>query len=213
MDYPYPSLILTDNKNPCITWDKAMKNEEFMKEYSNFTDNEKKIIDENINTRTCQTINNIKQCMTVEGKLETCGNLLEEDPKSISKEMGEIDKIAEIKKQKALGDLASYIERKEKTIDFLIEHKTTRETMLNMKQGYVDLAQSSIIKNKEKEIELSKKIDENENIRDFAEGDFKNTRINLEWYLKNNRRLVLVFKILLFILIIAIILFILSVRL
>ncbi len=213
LEYPQPFAIISDNNNICQTWGESLKNRTFKNIYKTYPDNVKKNIINNFKNRKCQTINNVSQCFTLNGKMETCDKIGSNDPKSIRNIMTQIDKIAESKKGPIIRKLNQFIEKKRLILDNLIENYSTRQNMMNMNQGYKNLAESSISKNEETKNMLGNEIVKIDELKDSKQGSLKKKRQTIMWY---NNAYTILRKILwwaLIILIIVEIAYILSIRL
>jgi hypothetical protein len=213
LEYPQPFHVISDENNICQTWGESLKTKSFKNIYNIYPEDVKKNIKDNSNNRKCQTINNVSQCFTLNGKMETCNKIGSDDPKSIRNIMTQIDKIAESKKGPIIRKLNQFVEKKRLILDNLIENYSTRQNMMNMNQGYKNLADSSVSKNEETKNMLGNQIVKVDELKDTTQGILSKKRKNITWY--NNAHIILS-RILwwsLVILIIVEIVYILSIRL
>jgi len=182
LEYPQPFAIVSDNNNICQTWKDALINTSFKNIYNTYPTDVKNNINSNSNNRKCQTINNVSQCFTLNGQMETCNKIVTDDPKSIRNIMIQIDKIAESKKGPIIRKLNQFVGKKRLILDNLVEHHSTRRNMINMNQGYKTLADSSVIKNEETKNKLGNEIVKVDELKDSTEGVLTAKRKNIKWY-------------------------------
>jgi alpha-L-fucosidase len=213
LEYPYPFAVISDRDNICQTWGKSFKNSNFTNIYNTYPEDIKKNIQQNLDNRKCQTINNVNQCFTLNGQMESCTKFESEDPKSIRNIMTQIDKIADSKKGPIIIKLQQFIEKKRTILDNLIENYSTRRNMMNMNQGYKNLTESTVSKNEETKNMLGGEIAKVDELKDSVEGSFKKKRQNISWYTDKNLLFRRILWWLLVILIIVEVLYILSIRL
>jgi hypothetical protein len=213
LEYPHPFIIASDNKNPCQTWEKALQNPELKKAYNKFNDIDKKNIDNALKERTCQSIDGVKQCFTVNGLLETCKKLPEEHPKNIRHYMKNIDNTAQTKKKEMITPLEQLIDKKSTIIDNLIQHYTSKMNAVEINNGYNKLAEKNIEFNTSKKSEVGDDIEKAEDLKANAEGTFGFNRQFINWYTNKNILFITIIKFLLIIIIVVEFLFILSIRL
>ena len=213
LDYPYPFLVVSDNNNICQTWEKALTNNDNKNRYNKFKDEDKKNIQTVLKERTCQSVDGVKQCFTVNGQLETCNKLPDEHPKSIRQIMTQIDRKTEKKRNEMITPLEKLIEKKSVVMDNLIQHHATRQNMLEMNEGYHKLADKNTEYNIGKKAEIGDDIDASEDLKNNAEGQFKALRSSIYWYTDKNNVFVTIVKILLSIIIAIEFLYILSIKL
>ena len=214
LDYQHPFLVLSDNNNICQTWGNALQNSNFIdNSYNKFSEEDKKIIQDNLKTRTCQMIDNVNQCFTTNGLLETCKKLPDEHPKSIRDIMTKIDTMAQNKKNEMLVKLTRVVEKKRLEIDTLINQYASRKTMINMNQGYKAITTSSINKNQELKNNLGDEINDVDNLKEFATNDNKIIRNTIEWYYLKNNIIKVALRVLLCFMVFINFLFILNIRL
>ncbi len=185
--FNYPFLVLSDNNNICKTWEKALENADFKAEYNLLGEKDKKNIDDNLQSRTCQTINNIKQCFTSAGKLETCSGIKKDNPNNMSNIMTKITKELSDKKNIDIKKLDDETQNRRTVIDNLITHYTNRKEMLNMNDGYHNTIDESINKRRQEEVELGDNIDKTDNLKEFSQEDIKNERSSFFWYQSKNK--------------------------
>jgi hypothetical protein len=189
LEYPQPFAIVSDNNNICQTWKDSLINTSFKNIYDKYPDDVKNNIKNNSNNRKCQTINNVSQCFTLNGQMETCNKITTDDPKSIRNIMIQIDKIAESKKGPIIRKLNQFIEKKRLILDNLVEHHSTRQNMINMNQGYKKLADSNILKNEETKNKLGNEIVKVDELKESTDGVLTAKRKKIKWY--NNTYLIL----------------------
>ncbi len=213
LEYPHPFIIASDNKNPCQTWEKALKNPELKKTYDKFNAIDKKNINKSLKERTCQSIDGVNQCFTVNGLLETCKKLPEEHPKNIRHYMKDIDDASQAKKKEMITPLEQLIEKKTTIFDHLIQNYTAKMNAIEINNGYNKLADKTIEFNTTKKSEVGDDIEKSENLKNNAEGVFGLNRKFIDWYNNKNSLFIIIIKILLIIIIIIEFLFILSIRL
>jgi hypothetical protein len=213
LEYPHPFAVVSDNNNICQTWRESLRSKTFKNIYNTYPDDVKKNIKNNFNNRKCQTINNVSQCFTLNGKMETCNKIGTDDPKSIRNIMMQIDKIAESKKGPIIRKLNQFVEKKRLILDNLIENYSTRQNMMNMNQGYKSLAESSVSKNEKTKNMLGNEIVKVDELKDSTQGILSKKRQNIIWYNDKQSILRRVLWWALVILIIVEILYILSIRL
>ena len=214
LDYQHPFLVLSDNNNICQTWGNALQNNNFIdNNYNKFSEEDKKRIQDNLKTRNCQMIDNVNQCFTTDGLLETCKKLPDEHPKSIRDIMTKIDTMAQNKKNEMLVKLTSVVEKKRLEIDTLINQYASRKTMINMNQGYKAITTSSINKNQELKNDLGDEINDVDNLKEYATNDNKIIRNTMEWYYLKNNIIKVALRVLLCIMVFINFLFILNIRL
>jgi len=213
LDYPYPFLVVSDNKNICQTWEKALQKSENKNRYNKFKDEDKKNIEKVLKERTCQSVDGVKQCFTVNGLLETCNKLPDEHPKSIRQIMTKIDRTSEQKINEMIGSLEQIIEKKGVVLDNLIQHHATRMNMLEMNEGYHKLADKNTEFNIETKSKIVDGIDTSEDLKNNAEGVFKLKRESIYWFSEKNNTFVIIIKVLLSIIILIEFLYILSIKL
>lgn len=182
LEYPQPFAIVSDNNNICQTWKESLINSSFKNIYDKYPADVKNNINNNSNNRKCQTINNVSQCFTLNGQMETCNKIGTDEPKSIRNIMIQIDKIAESKKGPIIRKLNQFIEKKRLILDNLVEHHSTRQNMINMNQGYKKLAESSVIKNEETKNKLGNEIVKVDQLKDSTYGVLTAKRKNIKWY-------------------------------
>lgn len=209
LSFNYPFLVLSDTQNICKTWEKALEDSNFKKEYDDFNDAEKKNINDNIQSRTCQSINNIKQCFTTAGILETCSNIKLEEQSNMTKFIKTINKTLNDKKQVDIKNVDTQIENTTTLIDNLITQYTNRQEMLNMNQGYNNIIDENINHKLKEEIELGDDIEKIDNLKEFTQEDIKDERSNFFWYQSKNNTINKIIRYSLIILIIVIIVYIL----
>jgi hypothetical protein len=214
LDYKHPFLVLSDNNNICQTWGNALQNSNFVDNtYNKFSEEDQKKIKDNLKNRTCQMIDNVNQCFTTNGLLETCKKLPDEHPKSIREIMTKIDTMAQNKKNEMLVKLTRVIEKKRLQIDSLINQYASRKTMISMNQGFKTITTSSINKNQELKNDLGHEIDDVDNLKEFATNDNKIIRNTMEWYSYKNNIIKITLKVLLCFMVFINFLFILTIRL
>jgi hypothetical protein len=189
LEYPQPFAIVSDNNNICQTWKESLINPSFKNIYDKYPTDVKNNINNNSNNRKCQTINNVSQCFTLNGQMETCNKIKTDDPKSIRNIMIQIDKIAESKKGPIIRKLNQFIEKKRLILDNLVEHHSTRQNMINMNQGYKTLADSSVLKNEETKNKLGNEIVKVDELKDLTDGVLTAKRKKIKWY--NNTYIIL----------------------
>jgi hypothetical protein len=182
LEYPQPFAVVSDNNNICQTWKESLRNSSFKNIYNTYPDDVKKNIKDNFNNRKCQTINNVSQCFTLNGQMETCNKIETDDPKSIRNIMTQIDKIAESKKGPIIRKLNQFVEKKRLILDNLIENYSTRQNMMNMNQGYKTLAESSVSKNEETKNMLGNEIVKVDELKEVTHGVLSIKRKNIKWY-------------------------------
>ena len=182
LEYPQPFTVISDNNNICQTWSESLRNSSFKNIYNTYSADIKKNIIDNSDNRKCQTINNVSQCFTLNGQMETCNKIRTDDPKSIRNIMIQIDKIAESKKGPIIRKLNQFVEKKRLILDNLIENYSTRQNMINMNQGYKALADSSVSKNENTKNMLGNEIVKVDELKDSTYGVLTVKRKNIKWY-------------------------------
>jgi hypothetical protein len=185
--FNYPFLVLSDNNNICKTWEKALEDTSFKAEYNLLNEKDKKNIEKNLQSRTCQTINNIKQCFTTSGKLETCSEIKKDNPNNMSNIMAKISKDLSNKKKKDIKKLDDETESRTTLINNLITQYTNRKEMLNMNDGYHNTIDESINKRRQEETELGDNIEKINNLKEFTQEDIKDERSGVFWYQSKNK--------------------------
>jgi hypothetical protein len=213
LDYQHPFPVISDSHNICQTWQDALRSRSFKKTFETFPDDVKNNIKGNLDNRKCQTINNVSQCFTLNGMLETCNNIGNDDPKSIRNIMMQIDRIAESKKGPIIRKLNQFVEKKRLILDNLIENYSTRQNMKNMNQGYNSLAESNISKNEETKNMLGNDMVKVDELKDSSQSILNKKRQTISWYVKGQSLLKKILWWTLVILIIVEILYILGIRL
>jgi ATP-dependent Zn protease len=188
LDFPYPYLIVTDNKNMCKTWQTALEDSEFKNMYDDFTDEAKETINDNLTSRICLKVDNadVAKCYTTNNKFETCGEFKKELPNSLRAEMAQIKTQLQRTKQQNLDEMLTYVNDKRAKLTTLIEINTSKQEMVNMNQGYNDLADDSIEEKKEKKSLLTDSIEEVDNLNNYASQNMSNKRKQLTSYQKRN---------------------------
>jgi hypothetical protein len=213
LDFPQPFLVVSDNHNICQTWETAFYNPKFKSKYDNLTEAEKNTISNNLKTRTCQSVDNVMQCFTINGEFETCKNLQDEEPKSIRKIMNDIDTATNSKKGIMIQDLNNFINRKREVVDNLVNNYISRKEMLDMHSGFMNLADQNIQKNIEEKNILADDLNKNEELKEFTYSELSKKRSDIEWYNYRYKMLIIVVKVLLSILILIEFIYMLMIRL
>jgi len=207
--FNYPFLVLSDNNNICKTWEKALEDTTFKAEYDLLNEKDKKKIADNLQSRTCQPINNINQCFTTSGKLETCSGIKKDNPNNMVNLMAKISKELSNKKTTDIKNLDAETQNTTTLIDNLITQYTNRKEMLNMNDGYHNTIDESINKRKQEEVELGDNIEKIDNLKEFTQEDIKDERSGFFWYQSKNKIINKIIKYLLIIFICIIIIHIL----
>jgi hypothetical protein len=213
MDFPHPFLVLSDNQNICQTWETAFNNPKFKSKYDILTETEKNTIYSNLKTRTCQSVDNVMQCFTINGEFETCKNLQDEEPKSIRKIMSEIDTITNSKKGTMIQNLNKFVNKKREVVDNLINNYISRKEMLDMHSGFMSLADQNIERNIEEKNMLADDLNKTQELKEFTNSELSKTRSDIEWYNYRYKILITVVKVLLSILILIEFIYILMIKL
>jgi hypothetical protein len=213
MDFPHPFLVLSDNQNICQTWETAFNNPKFKSKYDILTETEKNTISSNLKTRTCQSVDNVMQCFTINGEFETCKNLQDEEPKSIRKIMSEIDTITNSKKGTMIQNLNKFVNKKREVVDNLINNYISRKEMLDMHSGFMSLADQNIERNIEEKNMLADDLNKTQELKEFTNSELSKTRSDIEWYNYRYKILITVVKVLLSILILIEFIYILMIKL
>ena len=185
--FNYPFLVLSDNNNICKTWEKALEDTNFKAEYDLLNEKDKKNINNNLQSRSCQSINNIKQCFTTSGKLETCSGIKKDNPNNMVNIMAKISKELSKKKNTDIKNLDAETQNTTTLVDNLISQYTSRKEMLNMNDGYHNTIDESINKRKQEEVELGDNIEKIDNLKEFTQEDIKDERSLFFWYQSNNK--------------------------
>jgi DNA repair ATPase RecN len=188
LNFPYPHLIMSDNKNICQTWENALQDSEFKNMYDDFTEEGKKTIDENLSSRICLTVDNenVPKCYTTNRKFETCGELAKEAPNSLTAEMETLKIEIQTTKTQMMNEMLTFVNQKREQLTTLIDTYTAKQDMVNMNQGYHDLAADSIEEKKEKKSQLVDSIDQVDNLKNNASQIMTNKRKNLSGYQNKN---------------------------
>ncbi len=194
--FNYPFLVLSDNNNICKTWEKALEDSNFKTEYDLLNEIDKKNIDTNLQSRTCQSINNIKQCFTTAGTLETCSAIKKDNPNNMVNLMAKISKELQDKKTQDIKNLDDETKNTTTLLDNLITQYTNRQEML-------------INKRTQEEVELGDNIDKIDNLKEFSQENIKDFRSKFLWYQKKNNTINKIIRYLLFIFIFVIVIYIL----
>jgi hypothetical protein len=188
LDFPYPYLIISDNKNMCKTWEAALEDSEFKNMYDDFTDEAKQNINDNSSSRMCLKVDgdNIPKCYTTNNKFETCGELAKELPNSLKTTMAKVNsEIVKIKKE-MMDEIIVFVNDKRDQLTNLIDINTSKQEMVNMNKGYNDLAENSIEDKKEKKSQLADSIEETDNLKNYASQNMTNKRKEITSYQKKN---------------------------
>ena len=210
LDFGHPFLVLTDNNNICKTWETAFNDQSFKNDYNSFNDTEKNNINANLQNRTCQSIKGIKQCFTVNGVLETCNNLQKQVPKTISQLMNQYSKNLNEIKNKELSNLKIFVNEKDSLLTNLINQYSSRKDLLNTNESYHQTIDTELNKKQKDFVDLGDKIEKIDNLKEFTSEDIKDERLNFFWYQTNNIYINTIIRILLFVYIILITLFLLN---
>ncbi len=210
LDFGHPFLVLTDNNNICKTWESAFNDESFKNDYNSFSDTEKNNITDNLQNRTCQSIKGVKQCFTANGILETCNNLQTQVPKTIKQLMNQNSNDLNQIKNKELNNLKIFVNEKDTLLTNLINQYTSRKDLLNTNESYHQTIDTELNKKEKDMVDLGDKIEKIDNLKEFTTEDIKDERSNFFWYQTNNKTINLIIRILLFIYIILIMLFLLN---
>ncbi len=186
--FPYPYLIMTDNKNMCQTWETALQDSEFKTMYDDFTDEAKENINDNLSSRICLNIDtdNVPKCYTTNKKFETCGELAKELPNSLKAEMADINSQIQKTKKEMMDEMVTFVNGKRDKLTTLIDTHAAKQEMVNMNQGYHDLAENSIEDKKEKKSQLADSFEEVDNLKNNASQNMSNKRKQLSLYQTRN---------------------------
>ncbi len=188
LTFPYPYLIMSNNKNICQTWENALQDSEFKNMYDDFTDEAKQSIDDNLSSRICLNVDNenVPKCYTTNRKFEACGELANESPNSLKAEMTTLKTQIQTAKTQMMDEMLTFVNQKRDALTTLIDTYAAKQDMVNMNQGYHDLAANSIEEKKEKKSQLADSIEQVDNLKNNASQTMTNKRKNLSGYQKKN---------------------------
>lgn len=210
--FPYPELIVSNNNKLCLKWEDALKNDNFKNQFDVYDKSDKDRINSNKNNRTCQVINNTKQCFTVEGVMEECGNLSNKQPKNLKGQMGEIKHVLDSKTGNKIEKFDKNIDTIRTILSELINNYKTRQDIKNLSLSHRNVNDTRLINKTEEKTNLGKTIESNEKTVEFTKGDLEVLRKELNWYQKKTNIISRIMKLFLVILVIVNLLFILSKR-
>lgn len=210
MVYSYPSNVMADNNYPCMKWSDAMNNDNFKDLYKDFNQTQKDLIANNINSRKCLAFSGTEKCYTVNGFLESCSQLPHEPPQSIENPMQRVQASIDASKEPTLKKLDAYVKQRREKISSLIEQHTTRQNMIKMNKNFKKLTIDNLNDQDKKEVDLINDLNQIDNVKQFTEQDLKIIRDNIKWYEYYNGKIRRIMWYLLIMLIIAIILYMLS---
>jgi hypothetical protein len=184
--FNYPFLVMSDNNNICKTWETALEDNAFKSEYDTFNVKDKEKINKNMKSRTCQTINNINQCFTTAGQLETCSPIKKDNPNNMNTILTKIKKQLSDKKKVDIKNLDNEMNKITSLADNLITQYSNRQEMLNMNEGYHNTIDESINARRKEETNLGDNLDKIDNLKEYTQEDIRDTRNSFFWYQSKN---------------------------
>jgi hypothetical protein len=184
-------LLASDNNNICLVWSDALTNKSMSSIFDNLSDNEKKLIkqDGNYNSRKCLSINNINQCFTPNGVLETCNKLESSNRNELRQGMTRINNEIDVNKNKEHAEFDSLIAKKTDEVNTLIKSYSSRQDMLNMNNGYHKMLDKNINQKTKEENELGDNLNKIDDLKNFIVEDIKDVRKKQFWYQTTNSTL------------------------
>jgi hypothetical protein len=212
VEYPIPFLVMADNNYPCRKWEDAMNDTNFKELYDEMSDDEKEKIAQNLSNRTCLAFSGGDKCYTVNGVLESCKQLPKEKPNSIAVQMGKVDAAINASKEPTLTKLSKLVEQKREKLSSLIEQHTTRQNMIKMNTNFKRLTLDNLNDQEKKEVDLINDLNQIDNTKQYTEETLKILRDNVKWYEYYNQKMRTIIWYLLILLILAIMLFMMSIR-
>jgi hypothetical protein len=181
-------ILATDNNNICLVWSDALADKSMSSIFDNLSENEKKLIrqTDNYNSRKCLSINNISQCFTPNGTLETCTKLESSNRNQLRQEMTGINNEISATRNKEYADFDNLITKKTDEVNTLIKSYSSRQDMLNMNNGYHKMLDKNIAQKTKEENELGDNLDKIDDLKNFMVEDIKDVRKNQFWYESKN---------------------------
>lgn len=210
VEYQFPFLVMADNNYPCKKWDDAMNDTKFQELYNEFSDEDKELITKNLSNRTCLAFDGGNKCYTVNGVLESCRQLPNEQPNSIANQMNKVVAAINASKEPTLAKLSNLVEQNRDKLSSLIEQHTTRQNMIQMNDNFKRLTVDNLTEQEKKEVDLINDMNQIDNTKQFTEQNLKILRDNAKWYEYYNQLIRKIMWYLLIILMFGLVLFMMS---